>query len=64
METKKVYVVTSGEYSDYHIVGIFDSREKAEEYINHSTYSDLNDVEEYNHIFHILALILLKLPRM
>ena len=48
METKKVYVVTAGEYSDYHIVGIFDSREKAEEYINYSTYSDLNDIEEYN----------------
>lgn len=48
METKKVYVVTSGEYSDYHIKGIFDSREMAEEYINYSTYSDLNDIEEYN----------------
>ena len=48
METKKVYVVTAGDYSDYHIKGIFDSREKAEEYINHSTDSDLNDIEEYN----------------
>lgn len=48
METKKVYVVTSGDYSDYHIVGIFDSREKAEEYINHSANSDLNEIEEYN----------------
>lgn len=48
MEMKKVYVVTAGDYSDYHIVGIFDSREKAEEYINYSTYSDLNDIEEYN----------------
>jgi len=48
METKKVYVVTAGDYSDYHIKGIFDSREKAEEYINHSTDSDLNEIEEYN----------------
>lgn len=48
METKKVYVVTAGDYSDYHIVEIFDSREKAEEYVNHSTDSDLNDIEEYN----------------
>lgn len=48
METKKVYVVTAGDYSDYHIKGIFDSREKAEEYINHSADSDLNDIEEYN----------------
>ena len=48
METKKVYVVTVGDYSDYHIKGIFDSREKAEEYINHSASSELNDIEEYN----------------
>ena len=47
MEMKKVYVVTAGDYSDYHIVGIFDSREKAEEYINHSTDSDLNGVDEW-----------------
>lgn len=47
MGTKKVYVVTSGEYSDYGIEGIFDSREKAEEYINHSADSDLNDVTEW-----------------
>ena len=48
METKKVYVVTAGDYSDYHIEGIFDSREKAEEYINHSANTELNDIEEYN----------------
>lgn len=48
METKKVYVVTAGDYSDYHIEGIFDSREKAEEYINYSSDSDLNDIKEYN----------------
>lgn len=48
METKKVYVVTAGDYSDYHIKGIFDSREKAEEYINHSASTKLNDIEEYN----------------
>lgn len=48
MEIKKVYVVTAGDYSDYHIKGIFDSREKAEEYINHSTDCELNDIEEYN----------------
>ena len=47
METKKVYVVTAGDYSDYHIEGIFDSREKAEEYINHSADSDLNNVTEW-----------------
>ena len=29
----KVYVVTCGEYSDYHIVAVFTDREKAEEFI-------------------------------
>lgn len=47
METKKVYVVTAGDYSDYHIKGIFDSREKAEEYINHSSNTELNGVDEW-----------------
>ena len=47
METKKVYVVTAGDYFEYHIKGIFDSREKAEEYINHSADSDLNGVDEW-----------------
>ena len=28
----KVYIITQGEYSDYHIVKVFDTREKAEEY--------------------------------
>lgn len=48
METKKVYVVTAGDYSDYHIKGVFDSHEMAEEYINHSASTELNDIEEYN----------------
>lgn len=30
---KKIYVVTSGEYSDYHIEGIFDSNELAESFM-------------------------------
>ena len=48
MANKIIYAVTSGDYSEYHIVGIFDSREKAEEYINHSSITELNDIEEYN----------------
>lgn len=32
-EKKKVYMVTSGEYSDYHVCGIFSTLEKAEQYI-------------------------------
>jgi hypothetical protein len=30
---KKIYIVTSGEYSDYNIDAVFSTREKAEEYI-------------------------------
>lgn len=46
MKENKAYVVTAGEYSDYRIEGIFSSREKAEEYINHSTDKDLNGIDE------------------
>ena len=47
MKENKVYVVTAGEYSDYRIEGVFSSREKAEEYINHSTNPDLNGIDEW-----------------
>lgn len=30
---KKIYIVTEGEYSDYHICAVFSTREKAEEYV-------------------------------
>lgn len=48
----KVYVVTEGEYSDYHIVGAFATREAAEKYcaVRHGSCSDLGDpinIEEY-----------------
>lgn len=36
----KVYVVTRGEYSDYHVVGIFSTKKKAECYIKSSTWTD------------------------
>lgn len=29
-----LYIVTAGDYSDYHIQGVFSSREKAQNYIN------------------------------
>lgn len=32
-ERRMIYVVTSGEYSDYHIVAVFDSEERAREWI-------------------------------
>lgn len=30
---KKIYIVTEGEYSDYHICAVYSTREKAEEYV-------------------------------
>lgn len=51
-KTPTIYVVTSGSYSDYGIQGIFSTREKADRYISEynkaHTYSDINNVEEYN----------------
>lgn len=43
---KKIYVITSGEYSDYHIVAIYTTRELAEEFIqsNGNGYT----IEEYD----------------
>lgn len=43
--TNIIYVVTDGEYSDYHIVGVFTSKEKAE--IVHKLYPD-SYIEEYD----------------
>lgn len=33
-ERKKMYIITAGEYSDYHICGVYDDKEKAQEYID------------------------------
>jgi len=49
----QVYVVTRGDYSDYHIEEIFSTREKAQTYIDlinnkHNFYGRVNDdIEEY-----------------
>ena len=45
---KYIYVVTAGEYDDYHIVGVYDSKEKAEP-IAHGKYckNEHAFVEEY-----------------
>jgi hypothetical protein len=47
----KVFVVTRGSYSDYGIVAIFSSREKALEITRAPAgvedYSDFNEIEEY-----------------
>ncbi|CAH0305815.1 DUF7336 domain-containing protein [Priestia megaterium] len=48
---KKVYIVTSGTYSDYGINSVFQSEEKAQEFVDlmekRSSYSDY-DIEEYS----------------
>lgn len=36
----QVYVVTSGEYSDYRVDAIFSTKEKAQEYINFREFTD------------------------
>ena len=48
----KVYVITSGEYSDYHIVRVFAEKENAQKYIalmnkGRCIYSDDYYLEEY-----------------
>ena len=42
---KKIYIVTSGEYSDYHIDAVFSTKEKAKAYIQQKGTE--YDIEEY-----------------
>lgn len=42
-----IYAVSCGEYSDYHIEGLFSTKAKAEEYIESKMYPDLYNVEEF-----------------
>lgn len=44
---EKVYVVTSGDYSDYCIDAIFSTPEKAQEYMEVVTDNNYNDIQEY-----------------
>lgn len=44
----KVYIVTAGTYSDYHIERVFSTKEKAQEYLDHIGNDDDVDIEEYN----------------
>lgn len=46
----QVYVVTSGEYSDYGINAIFSTREKAQEYVDMRTFTD-----NYNESYYICS---------
>ena len=41
----KIYIVSAGSYSDYHIEKLFSNKDKAEEYAD--WLEDSNDVEEY-----------------
>lgn len=43
----KVFIVTSGRYSDYFIEAVFSSKEKAEDYINANGTDDSWEVNEY-----------------
>jgi hypothetical protein len=46
METKKVYIVTAGSYSDYHIESVFSTLEMAEEFAD--TIGSDYQIEKYN----------------
>ena len=40
----KIYVVTSGCYSDFHINAMFSTREKAQKYIDAAKFDDCDDI--------------------
>ena len=45
----RVYIITEGTYSDYHIVGVVEDRELAEKYVNiHETLHTDYNIEEYS----------------
>lgn len=44
---KVIYAVSSGSYSDYHICGVFSTKEKAEAFMAAVEDSDYNEIEEY-----------------
>lgn len=52
MDSNKVYLITAGEYSDYGVVAVCSTREKAEHFCevlnrNGGRYGDKADIEEY-----------------
>jgi hypothetical protein len=46
MDKQKVYIITRGEYSDYHIKQVFSTRQKAVEFLD--TVDDSYQLEEYD----------------
>lgn len=46
MNNKKIYIVTSGCYSDYHIEAVFTTQDKANDYVQqHGTDCDIEEYE-------------------
>jgi len=43
----KIFIVTSGAYSDYHIDAVFSTKENAEKYNNIYASGDFEDIEEF-----------------
>ena len=46
----EVFLVSQGEYSDWYIVGIFSTREKAEKFIADNPVKELKWQSDYNEI--------------
>ncbi len=46
-EHKKIYIITAGEYSDYHIVGVAESKEVAKELLSKYKGLESPSIEEY-----------------
>lgn len=44
---KTIYAVTAGSYSDYRIIGIFSTRERANDFIKYAPDNSYNEIEEY-----------------
>lgn len=44
---KKVYILTAGKYSDYRIIEVFSTIQKAKDFIHAVPEEDYNEVEEY-----------------
>ena len=42
---KTIYILTEGDYSDYHIVATYSTKELAEEAQNHCPYSEIEEYE-------------------
>jgi len=48
MSQRKIYMVTSGSYSDYQMECAFETREAAEAYAGHRDWMDVEEVTQYS----------------